>query len=65
MVFSFTQSTEENSVDRYERLIKWQKTITFAVDKSLGDTGNEEEENVEESIERSCASRFNKTTCQR
>ena len=50
-VFSFTQSTEErrrNSVDRYERLIKRQKTITSAVDNSSADTGNEGDENVEE-----------------
>ena len=54
-VFSFTQSTKEkrrNSVDRYERLIKQQKTITFAVDNSAADTGNEGEENVKESIEK-------------
>ena len=52
-VFFFSQSTEEkrrNSVDRYERLIKGQKAITSAVDSSSADTGNEGEENVEESI---------------
>ena len=55
MVFSFTQSTEEkrrNSFDRYERLIKRQRTITSAVDNFSADTGNEEEENVEESVEK-------------
>ena len=54
-IFSFTQSTEEkrrNSVDWYERLIKRQKTITSAVDNSSADTGNEGEENVEESVEK-------------
>ena len=55
LVFSFTQSTEEkrrNSFDRYERLIKRQKAITSAVDNSSADTGNEGEENVEESVEK-------------
>ena len=55
LVFSFTQSTEEkrrNSFDRYERLIKRQRTITSAVDNFSADTGNEEEENVEESVEK-------------
>ena len=50
-VFSFSQNTEErrrNSVDRYERLIKPQKTITSAVDNCSADTGNEGDENVEE-----------------
>ena len=50
-VFSFSQNAEErrrNSVDRYERLIKRQKTITSAVDNSSADTGNEGDENVEE-----------------
>ena len=54
-VFSFTQSTEEKRrslFDRFERLIKRQKSITSAVDNSSADTGNEEEENVEESVEK-------------
>ena len=55
MIFSFTQSTEEkrrNSFDRYERLIKRQKTLTSSIDNSSADTGNEGEENVEESVEK-------------
>ena len=54
-VFSFTQSTEEKRrslFDRFERLIKRQKSITSAADNSSADTGNEEEENVEESVEK-------------
>ena len=54
-VFSFTQSTEKKRrslFDRFERLIKRQKSVTSAVDNSSADTGNEEEENVEESVEK-------------
>ena len=56
-VFSFTQSTEEkrrNSVDRYERLIKRQKTITSAVDNSSADTGTKERKMLRNQSKKLC-----------
>ena len=40
------------SVGQYERLIQRQKTMTFAIDNSSADTGNEGEESVKESAKK-------------
>ena len=40
------------SVGQYERLIQRQKTMTFPIDNSSADTGNEGEESVKESAKK-------------